>query len=723
MIGSDRPIEAIEGDKLGRSKFSTAFAKSLLTYAETDCVVAAIYGDWGSGKSSAINMVIETIKDETESQSIDDRPIILNFNPWIYSTREYLIELFFKELSRALQQKNYGEKARDIGKKLEMYSNFFASGAAIPEPATAALSLIAKQMFSSAGKAAQIWGASQSKNIEETRLQIWNLMAEQQRKIFVVIDDIDRLTDTEICQMFQLVKAVGDFPNIVYLLAFDRKVVTKALIGMQRGAGEEYLEKIVQCSIELPEVSKDKLNNLLSESLDNIIENLPSSRFDRSYRDQVYYSGMSQYFRTVRNIKRYLNTLRLTFGIIGDEINPVDIIAMTAIQIFDPKLYFDIAHNKDIFTGTMDHHRAFMDMDMNGEITTARREKILGSSIYLDDRQAGEFLSVVFPNMGYDSRKYGVDRNLGSLRQDNRIAHSGKFDTYFTLMLPPGEIPRPEMDAILELANNKEAFNHAIMDLIENHRISKFLGQMVDFVRDVNEREKIQNIVCIFMDIGDLFPQDTLSTLRYLTSPLLMKLENQGDRFDIIKKAITDAENSIYTISYKVLLLGQENGRNDPPSDHDLSPEEAREVNEQQVDVLEGIVLRKIKAWAEDGRLRKNARFFEVLLAWKRLDKSVNNETKQYADDLIRDDEGLIDLVSAFGHQTTHGDSQPGVKLRWYVNLDNNDGLGAFIDINEIEPRLRKISESPDFEKLNEDQQRSIRASINILDGKVSGSD
>ena len=712
MIGSDRPIEAIEGDKLGRSKFSTAFAKSLLTYAETDCVVAAIYGDWGSGKSSAINMVIETIEHESESQSIDDKPIILNFNPWIYSTRERLIELFFKDLSRALQQRNYGKKLRYIGKKLELYGNLLAT---IPEPNITFFAWLLK-LF---GKAAQTWGSPQSKSIEETRLQIRSLMAEQKRKIFVVIDDIDRLTDTEICQMFQLVKAVGDFPNIVYLLAFDREVVTKALAGMQGGAGEEYLEKIVQSSIELPEVSKDKLNRLLFESLNTILKGIPDNRFDQPYFDNVYLSGMNQYFGTLRDIKRYLNTLRFTFKIIGDEINPIDIIAMTAIQVFDPKLYFGIAHNKDIFTGVMDHSRAFMDMDMdmNGEITTARREKILGSSIYLDDRQAGGFLSVIFPKMGYDSRKRGGDRNSGSLRQDNRIAHSDKFDTYFTLMLPPGEIPRAEMNTILELANNKEAFGRDIKDLIEKQRISKFLDQMLDFVRDVNEPEKIQNIVCVFMDIGDRFPQSILHTMQGLTNMLLMKLENQEDRFDVIKKAITDSESSIGTIAHKVLLLGQDNGRNDPPSDHSLSPEEAREVNEHQVDVLEGIVLEKIKAWAEDGRLRKSPHLAKVLFAWQRLDKSVNNEAKQYVDDLVRDDDGLIDLVSAFRPQPQHEDSQLGVKLGWDANLDNN-GLGAFIDINEIEPRLRKLPESLAFEKLNEDQQRSIRMSIDILDNK-----
>ena len=58
----------------------------------------------------------------------------------------------------------------------------------------------------------------------------------------------------EIRQMFQLVKLLGDFPNTIYLLAFDREVVVESLKSVQEGVGEEYLEKIVQIPFELPAI-------------------------------------------------------------------------------------------------------------------------------------------------------------------------------------------------------------------------------------------------------------------------------------------------------------------------------------------------------------------------------------------------------------------------------------------------------------------------------------
>ena len=49
-------------------------------------------------------------------------------------------------------------------------------------------------------------------------------------------------------QLFTVIKAVADFPNIVYLLAFDEEIVANTL----GKSGKDYLEKIVQVSFDLP---------------------------------------------------------------------------------------------------------------------------------------------------------------------------------------------------------------------------------------------------------------------------------------------------------------------------------------------------------------------------------------------------------------------------------------------------------------------------------------
>ena len=47
-------------------------------------------------------------------------------------------------------------------------------------------------------------------------------LQEMKRKTVVIIDDIDRLTEQEIRQIFQLVKLSARFPYVIYVLAFNR---------------------------------------------------------------------------------------------------------------------------------------------------------------------------------------------------------------------------------------------------------------------------------------------------------------------------------------------------------------------------------------------------------------------------------------------------------------------------------------------------------------------
>ena len=77
------------------------------------------------------------------------------------------------------------------------------------------------------------------------------------RPIVVVIDDIDRLSTTEIRDIFKLVRLTASFPNIVYVLAFDRERVENALTE-QGIEGRDYLAGYG--SVEILDERVDALN-------------------------------------------------------------------------------------------------------------------------------------------------------------------------------------------------------------------------------------------------------------------------------------------------------------------------------------------------------------------------------------------------------------------------------------------------------------------------------
>lgn len=204
MFRPDQPINSSHDDLLGRSVFSQSFGRALISYRETESLVTALYGDWGSGKSSMLNLAIEHIELLTKDANEHEKPIIVRFNPWNYSDQVQLISQFFQELSSALQRKDYGQQVKEVGEKLAVYSKFFTPLALVLPQAQ-----VLQQFLKNIGEAAQGWGEVHSNDLKTMREDMNRLLAEQKRKIIIVIDDIDRLNNTEIRQIFQLVLATG----------------------------------------------------------------------------------------------------------------------------------------------------------------------------------------------------------------------------------------------------------------------------------------------------------------------------------------------------------------------------------------------------------------------------------------------------------------------------------------------------------------------------------
>ena len=127
------------------------------------------------------------------------------------------------------------------------------------------------------------------------------------------MDDIDRLTAQEISQLFLIVKAVADFPNTVYLLAFDHEVVAKAIQETLGLDGKAYLEKIVQVQIDIPPASPLLLQGLFLSQLDGLLEPDSITRDTKKDFENLFHDGLKTFFKTPRAVKRLTNVLRVLF--------------------------------------------------------------------------------------------------------------------------------------------------------------------------------------------------------------------------------------------------------------------------------------------------------------------------------------------------------------------------------------------------------------------------
>jgi predicted KAP-like P-loop ATPase len=87
-------------DRLGFKPFAERLSKVILSLEVPNGYVIGLHGEWGSGKSTAINFVKAFLdKHNVEAEDEASRIEILDFRPWIVSGHQDLITAFFKVLS------------------------------------------------------------------------------------------------------------------------------------------------------------------------------------------------------------------------------------------------------------------------------------------------------------------------------------------------------------------------------------------------------------------------------------------------------------------------------------------------------------------------------------------------------------------------------------------------------------------------------------------------
>lgn len=119
MFIYDIPIDKEEDDFLSRSKFATRLSNAIIDWKGKESFVIALYGEWGSGKTSIINLA----KRDIDKTNIQNKPTIIDFNPWLFSDLDNLTKNFFIEVSKELGSRKDSANDKKLAEKIKQYSN------------------------------------------------------------------------------------------------------------------------------------------------------------------------------------------------------------------------------------------------------------------------------------------------------------------------------------------------------------------------------------------------------------------------------------------------------------------------------------------------------------------------------------------------------------------------------------------------------------------------
>jgi len=717
MFKADHPILKQKEDLLGRASFAKNLGEAIFNYNFNESISIGLFGEWGSGKTSIINMALEEIDILGKKLKTDEQHIIINFNPWNFSDQNQLISQFFTQLSTALNKPDQAKKHVKLGQVIQNYASFFEPFSYVP--GLSAIGNTAKAI-KGVGSAAQKAGELQSKDLNGLKRQINGFIKELGQKIIIVIDDIDRLNNIEIRQVFQLVKSLGDFPNTIYLLSFDKKVVINALKKVQEGSGHEYLEKVIQVPFEIPKTSKHEVEKLLFGQLLEIINEIPENKFDQIYWGNIYHSGLKYFFKNIRDVTRYTNSLRFSLEMVKDEVNIVDFLAMTAVQVFIPEVYYGIRDNKDVFLGIYNDRLNSSSKIKEHDSTVC--DEVIKSVVEPSSEILKDFFQRLFPKLEsiYGNMEYSYNF-LENWRKEGRVCSPDNFDTFFSLSIPQGELSKKEIEQILVLGNDEKYFSEALLRLNDENKITRLLERLEDYTRNDIPTENIAPIVSSLMDIGDLFPEGDPGFYDFGTSMKVLRLfyqlshrlETQEQRFLLFKEAMNNANRSLYTIVNEVGVQMQQHGEYN--SDKEPTPIEQRTVGPDHLTELKKIARDKIDLWAKNGRLANHEKLVSILYLWKRV--STPKKVKTYVSNIISEDSGLIKFITSFLSKTkSHGVSDYVERIHWRISVKN---IEDFVAKEDVEPIIRKIYKKKSFDRLDETQKISIQTFLDTVDGKI----
>jgi hypothetical protein len=319
---ADNPIRTSAHDRIGRAGAAKHFATSVLRLDASEGLVVGVLGPWGSGKTSFMNLARPTF----ESNAVP----VLDFNPWMFSGAEQLVQSFFSELSAQLKLK---PGLAEVGKGLEEYGDIFSNLTWLP--------VIGPWIERGQDLAKLVGGVLQRKKdgVAGQRAKVDKSLRELQHPIVVVLDDIDRLSTSEIRDIFRLVRLTANFPNIIYVLAFDRKRVEDAL--SEDGIpGRAYLEKILQIGFDLPAIPDRVLNRQVFDCLNAELDGLPiAGKIDQKLWPDVFMEVVRPLISNMRDVRRYAAAVGGTVRALDSQIALADVLGLEAIRVFLPDVF------------------------------------------------------------------------------------------------------------------------------------------------------------------------------------------------------------------------------------------------------------------------------------------------------------------------------------------------------------------------------------------------
>jgi hypothetical protein len=328
----DTPDLAIQ-DKFQRVHFVDSVVDLLLDRNQQEArgFVVGLTGPWGSGKSQIMLFVeqrlrIVTGKDKKgQYPHRDRRVIVVRFNPWLYAGHQELLRNFFESIIDEVKRHDDPQLKKELVPALDTVKRY-------ARPLTGLLGFVPV-----GGDAAKQVADSflADSTLEAQKAEFTKRLTKTNASVVVLLDEIDRLSDQEVREVAQTVKAVADFPMFSYLLAYDPDRVARALGHDDLKLGFQYLEKIVQVQARLPRAAPGALAAEIQRQIVDVTDGRDS---DQLAWAEAIRNLVPDIIATPRDGRRLTAAMALRWPKVQGEVNSIDLLRYCALEARVPIL-------------------------------------------------------------------------------------------------------------------------------------------------------------------------------------------------------------------------------------------------------------------------------------------------------------------------------------------------------------------------------------------------
>lgn len=539
---ADNPISTASEDLLQRSKFVERIVREIDMIDASQGYVLAVMGQWGSGKTSVLNLVKERLS--------NSETILVEYNPWLLSGVEELVDGLFREINAKLNKK--GVKYRAAIDKIIDYGEMLTPLTSVPVVGAWANGVL--MPFQVMAKHRNL----RTTSVVEQKEQVAEALTNIDSSIVVIVDDIDRLDKVEVREIFKLVRLTANFPNVVYVLSFDRIRVENALA--EDGVpGRAYLEKIVQNGLELPMIPRKVLTREVAQALGSALEQV-NVRLDREVWDNTLLNIVVPAIKNMRDVRRLAMAVRSTAAALTDSVEVSDIVALESMRLFLPDAFWYLVAyqlpegNSKI---NVDEIRSKEEKDIN--ISQAL------SNVPQDEAIIDAFLRITLPTSSYyDPGMFSADigRPDEYLRK-RRVAYSEVMKVYLEQVLPDQLIVFANAERIYQLTDDDVALAHEFNAIVDDE-LEDVISGLGRFAGQYSEVGLVNVIVEILgamtrlprHDDRSVFMPEARFNVTYTIDKILEHYQRNGGAVEAVVKAIIPRLRSLSAKLELMLLVG-----------------------------------------------------------------------------------------------------------------------------------------------------------------------